>query len=205
MKASSQPLTGDGPASDEGEPPSTTSGDPAEDLPRSPIGAARTDAGATLHMQDSTARLSDDAMLELRALAGRAIRTAAPGLPGEVRVRIVGDEEMARAHESYLGVGGTTDVITFDAAAGGSAPDAGGEPFDVDLLVCLDEAERQAERRGHLPEHELVLYVLHGVLHCLGHDDGDAEAFAAMHAEEDRVLCAVGLGAVFARGGEDAS
>jgi len=43
-----------------------------------------------------------------------------------------------------------------------------------------------------------LLYVVHGVLHCLGHDDHDEAGYASMHALEDRVLYAIGVGATFA-------
>lgn len=123
------------------------------------------------------------------------------GVAGEARVRLVGDAEMAAAHERHCGVAGTTDVITFDLADGMSAR---GEPLDVDLLVCVDEARRQAASRGHSMERELLLYVVHGVLHCLGHDDHDEAAAAAMHAREDEVLEAIGVGVTYGRdaGGE---
>jgi probable rRNA maturation factor len=114
------------------------------------------------------------------------------GFPGEVRVRVVHDDVMAAAHEGFAGVPGTTDVLTFDLAEPGSAV------LDVDILTCYDEAVRQAAARGHPPERELLLYIIHGVLHCLGHDDHDPAAAAAMHAEEDRILEAIGVGATFA-------
>lgn len=102
---------------------------------------------------------------------------------------------MAAAHEQYSGIAGTTDVLTFDLAEGGSAR---GAALDVDILVCVDEARRQGTDRGHEVERELLLYILHGVLHCLGHDDHDDDAFERMHAEEDRILTAIGVGPTFA-------
>jgi len=121
------------------------------------------------------------------------------GLRGELRVRVVGDEEMALAHFTHCGVAGTTDVITMDLRepSGAAATDS---ELDADLLVCADEAARQAAARGISVEHELVLYVVHGMLHCLGMDDHDEAGYAAMHAREDRVLTAIGIGAVFSRG-----
>jgi probable rRNA maturation factor len=131
------------------------------------------------------------AWLADRACAALAARG---GVRGEVRARIVGDAEMAEAHQRWSGVSGTTDVLTFDLAEGRSA---GGEALDVDLLLCADEARRQADARGFPIERELLLYLVHGVLHCLGHDDHDEDAFARMHAEEDRLLEAAGVGATY--------
>lgn len=114
---------------------------------------------------------------------------------GDVRVRLVGDADMADAHMRHMNQPGTTDVITFDLAEGRAAS---GDPLDVDLLICVDEAGRQAARRGIDIERELLLYAVHGLLHCLGHDDIDEQGAAAMHLIEDKTLTAMGLGPVFA-------
>ncbi|MCA9300352.1 MAG: rRNA maturation RNase YbeY [Phycisphaerales bacterium] len=113
---------------------------------------------------------------------------------GEVRARIVHDDEMAAAHVRHLDIAGTTDVLTFDLR---DDPDE--RTLDVDLLICLDEARRQASARGHEPERELLLYIVHGVLHCLGHDDHDEEDARRMHDLEDRTLEAIGVGVTFER------
>jgi probable rRNA maturation factor len=108
----------------------------------------------------------------------------------------VDDAEMAVAHERYSGIPGTTDVLTFDLREPG---ESAAEPaqMDVDLYVCVDEARRQAAGRGHAVERELLLYIVHGVLHCLGEDDHDDATYARMHAREDEVLQAIGVGRVF--------
>lgn len=137
----------------------------------------------------------------LREMSCRAMEELGVGARGEVRVRVVRDDEMAKAHLRYKKVEGTTDVLTFDLSPPGGA-------LDADILVCVDEARRQAEARGHTPERELLLYIVHGVLHCMGYDDATPEEAAAMHAREDEVLTAIGVGATYAiadRTGGDAS
>lgn len=123
------------------------------------------------------------------------------GVQGEVRLRLVDDAHMTRAHVEHCGLDSTTDVLTFDLAGDSERT----RVLDVDVLACVDEARRQGAARGHAAKAEILLYGLHAVLHCLGFDDHDDEAFERMHAEEDRVLGAIGVGAVFAReasGGE---
>ena len=71
------------------------------------------------------------------------------------------------------------------------------EGLHIDLMLCIDEARRRAEEFGHDERRELLLYAVHGLLHGLGHDDQDAEAFASMHDEEDRILRQIGVGSVF--------
>lgn len=115
------------------------------------------------------------------------------GLAGECRVRFVRDDEMARMHEQHLGIGGTTDVLTFDLS---ERPGR----LDADLLVCVDEAERACAGSSVPVEHELMLYIVHGLMHCAGFDDADPESARAMHEREDSVLTALGVGAVYEHG-----
>lgn len=145
---------------------------------------------------DASGMLSDRQVDWLTNRIGEALE--AIGCKGEVRVRVVGDVEMARMHERHAGTAGTTDVLTFDL--GEDSAVRTGE-LDVDVLVCVDEASRQASERGHGVERELLLYVVHGVLHCLGYDDHDEASAAAMHAREDEVLEQIGVGATF--GGQE--
>ena len=133
--------------------------------------------------------LREHAELALREVARRS------GRSGELRVRVVDDAEMAAAHERYSGVPGTTDVLTFDLAQDQDQDQ--GRALDADALVCADAAARQARARAHPRERELLLYVLHGALHAIGHDDTDDAGYARMHALEDEILESIGVGATF--------
>lgn len=113
---------------------------------------------------------------------------------GRLTVAVVDDPRMVALHERHLGSAATTDVLTFDLRDG---PDG---PVDADIVVCLDEARRQASGRGHGVHAELLLYAVHGLLHLLGADDRDAAAAAAMHEREDDLLGAIGVGPVFRTG-----
>ncbi|MBS0190942.1 MAG: rRNA maturation RNase YbeY [Phycisphaerales bacterium] len=168
-------------------------------------------------LRDSSGRVPESACVWLVEMMSKAFAAAARreagrsggrARGGEVRVRVVNDEEMARLHEEYAGVPGTTDVLTFDLSV--DEDGSGFAPLDVDIEICLDEAERQARARGWTGTafttsgapgwwHELLLYGLHGVLHCLGHDDHDPESYRAMHDAEDEILTGIGVGVVFAR------
>jgi probable rRNA maturation factor len=147
---------------------------------------------ATVDVIDAEGSLGPDGAGWIGDAARRV--TERLGVPGEVRVRLVGDGEMSVSHERYAGEPGTTDVLTFDLS---------GDPseLDVDILVCVDEARRQAAGHGHAVEREALLYVVHGILHCLGHDDHDDEGFDRMHAAEDELLEAIGVGVTFHRPG----
>lgn len=127
----------------------------------------------------------------IREDTARALRLG--GARGEIRVKLVRDDEMIRAHEQSHNDPTTTDVITYDLR------DTPGDPLDTDLIVCVDEARRRAQELDHPIEHELTLYCVHGALHCMGYDDRSDDDHTRMHAREDELLSAIGLGPVFAK------
>lgn len=90
-------------------------------------------------------------------------------------VRFCGDREMRRVNLRFRGQDKATDVLSFPGEEEGGA---GGHLGDV--LISVPTARRQAEARGHGVERELKVLLLHGLLHCLGHDhetdDGEMEA-----------------------------
>jgi len=110
-----------------------------------------------------------------------------------VCIYLVDDHRMTELHTAHLNIPSTTDVLTF-------AHNDRGEPIDVDIAVCIDEAGRHAARHGHACRDEVLLYVVHGLLHCTAYDDKEEPDAIAMHREEDRILQALGIGPVFSRG-----
>ena len=101
-----------------------------------------------------------------------------------IGIQVVDDEAMIALHSKWHNLDSTTDVLTFESDTHG--------PIDVDIAVCLDEASRQAGTRGHAAVDELVLYVLHGLLHCCGHDDQTPETRTRMFAAQDDLLRTIG-------------
>jgi probable rRNA maturation factor len=108
----------------------------------------------------------------------------------EVAVKVVDDKEMSELHVKHSSVEGTTDVLTFDHGSDEQGVRA-------DIAVCVDVARREAEIRGHPLQNELLLYILHGILHCCGFDDHDDESHQQMHSREDQILKAIGVGSVW--------
>jgi probable rRNA maturation factor len=141
--------------------------------------------------------------LELTVHAGRAfapfLRKHLPAAHAllkkplrELSVALVGDKRMSDLHESFLGVSGPTDVLTFELDHDGRGRVTAGE-----VVICVPEARRQAARRGLEPRVELLLYALHGMLHLCGFDDRTDRDYDTMHRTEDMILKTLGVGRVF--------
>ncbi|HLY78196.1 MAG TPA: rRNA maturation RNase YbeY [Caulobacteraceae bacterium] len=111
-------------------------------------------------------RYSEASARRLRPWLGRVLRELLGERPpgaGEVTslgVRLAGDRFMRRANREFRGKDQTTDVLSFP----GDGTHLG------DILVSVPQARRQAAAAGRDPAREIRVLLLHGVLHCLGHD-----------------------------------
>ncbi len=108
-----------------------------------------------------------------------------------VSVAVIDDKETCRINAQYLGHEGTTDCFSFDLT------DNAEDRSHFEVIVNGEKAIEQAHLRGHSDQAELVLYITHGMLHNLGHDDLVEDKAQEMHAEEDRILTSLGYGAIY--------
>ena len=101
----------------------------------------------------------------------------------QVDLAVVTTGQIAALNRRWLGHAGATDVISFDLS-----DDHLGAGMCAQLVVCGDVAVRQAHRRAHGPQRELLLYVVHGLLHLTGYDDTHPRNAARMHARQEELL-----------------
>ena len=112
----------------------------------------------------------------------------------QISVALVDDAQIAELNQTHLQHEGPTDVLSFDLRAQEV------EPLEGEIVLSVETARREAQRRGHSEEAELMLYAVHGTLHLTGLDDQAPEDAARMHNLEDEVLTELGVGAVFKAG-----
>lgn len=167
----------------------TASGPASGDEPGQPVSVV---LGADDEEPPSTSWLADRLRQAVRAAGIRV---------DQFTVIIIDDLHMTDLHGRFRGEACTTDVLTFDLSDPGAdgGADHGADAIDAEVYICLDEARRQAARRGHDVDRELLLYAIHGLMHLSGHDDHDPAACAAMHAAEDDLLESIGVGPVYGR------
>ncbi|NCF39372.1 MAG: rRNA maturation RNase YbeY, partial [Planctomycetia bacterium] len=143
--------------------------DPPE--PGSPGGIPANSSAAIVEVRCSASGGETVDLAWIRDRAGAVIHRVSAEQDKRIErctVLIVDDAEMSVAHERFSRVSGPTDVLTFVSETG--------DGLEIDLLACLDEASRRVASFQHDVMHELLLYVVHGVLHAVGHDDHDPEA-----------------------------
>ncbi len=132
---------------------------------------------------------------EIRAVLRRALqsglapeteqRPKAARPDAELSVALVGDAEMAELHKRFLGRRRATDVLAFPYEKRGAL-------VTGEIVVNAERAVREAAGRSHGGREELLLYVVHGMLHLLGYDDHTASDRRRMREREQAVLRAAG-------------
>ncbi len=134
-----------------------------------------------------------------------------------ISLALVDDAEIQRVNREFLGHDYPTDVISFrlDEAGGqesgvrdqrsevrgqekSESSSASSLPhpssliphhhLEGELIVSTETALREAAAHGWSPQDELLLYVVHGLLHLCGYDDLTDEARPAMRVREREVL-----------------
>jgi len=114
----------------------------------------------------------------------------------ELAVHLVAAPEMARVNQRFLDHAGSTDVITFDYTGESDSPAAGAKRAPArppkrlhgEIFICIDDAVKQARQFRTTWQSELVRYLVHGVLHAVGHDDSTPADRDVMKREENRLL-----------------
>ena len=90
-----------------------------------------------------------------------------------VEVSIVDDAIIDQVHRDFMDIPGATDVITF----------AHGE-----IVLSVETAQSYAKEFGNAFERELMLYIVHGLLHLSGHEDAIDSEREAMEKVQFEIL-----------------
>ncbi len=99
---------------------------------------------------------------------------------------IMDDPAIHALNRRHLGHDWETDVITFPLSAA-EDPTLAGE-----IVVSAETAIRQAVEHGHEAAYEIGLYLAHGILHLLGHDDHAAADRLEMRRKEAEIMESLG-------------
>jgi probable rRNA maturation factor len=109
----------------------------------------------------------------------------------ELGITLVAAPPMARLNWQFLQHEGSTDVITFDhteTQLSRRKSVVARRQISGELFICVDDAVAQARSFRTTWPAELVRYIVHGVLHLLGHDDHQPARRQRMKREENRLV-----------------
>ena len=107
---------------------------------------------------------------------------AAAGWKGELSVAIVDDAQIREINRHFLDHDYATDVLAFPL-----------DDEEGEIVLSAERALAEAAERGVEPLAELMLYVVHGLLHLMGYDDHAPESAGKMHRGSLRLLRDLGF------------
>ena len=89
------------------------------------------------------------------------------------------------ANKRYFKKNKATDVIAF---ANSPARRDFYRDYLGDIIICPQQAKKNAKSYETSLEYELTLYIVHGILHLLGYDDVKTSGRRNMMKEQDRIM-----------------
>ncbi len=103
----------------------------------------------------------------------------------KLSIAFVDNNEIKRLNNRYFNLNDVTDVIAFPLSDHKSA-------LNGEIVVSVEMAVDIAGRENVDIEAEIILYVVHGLLHLLGYRDGNRSDAGIMHDKESRILKTLG-------------
>ena len=107
----------------------------------------------------------------------------------ELIVRIVDEPEGKLLNETYRGVSGATNVLSFPFE--NQTPEA--LPLIGDIVVCAPIVEREAQQQNKDLNAHWAHMIIHGVLHLLGYDHQNDSEAAVMEGLETEIMQKLGF------------
>jgi len=103
----------------------------------------------------------------------------------DLSILIRNDDFLRKLKKQYFGINEPTDVLSFPA--GDLNPETN-HYYLGDVIISYPQAENNAKNSNKTTQSELMLLVVHGVLHLLGYDHADEETQKEMWNKQDVIL-----------------
>ena len=115
----------------------------------------------------------------------------------ELSLTIVSDEEIRELNREYRGKDSVTDVLSFPQFDGHDEllSDLINTQATLigDVVICFDQAARQAEEYGTGMTREMLYLFVHSLMHLFGYDHMEEEEKKIMRSKEEAVLSEMGI------------
>ena len=143
----------------------------------------RTEEGIQIEIHDAQEAVSfdlelvrDRSQLALPLCLSEAVTGSPLTEIDSLEANIVSDDDITKVHKEFMDDSSPTDVITFDYG---------------EIISSAETALRQSDEMKVSVEKELVLYIIHGMLHLAGYRDGTSEEFNQITELQEKILVEV--------------
>ena len=95
-------------------------------------------------------------------------------------ISIISDQQMKKLNFQFTGRNNSTDVLSF-LYQDNSFPLA-------EVIISASQAYKNSTIFKTTPSEELILYLIHGILHIMGYNDSEGKERKKMSSEQNRLL-----------------
>jgi len=107
----------------------------------------------------------------------------------EISILFTDDKFIKSLNKKYRGINKSTDVLTFNLEEGDlKFPEVDKNKLLGDIVVSVETAQRQANNLNHNLENELMILLIHGLLHLIGYDHEEDRDNKIMQVKENEIL-----------------
>ncbi|HBY57977.1 MAG TPA: rRNA maturation RNase YbeY [Candidatus Atribacteria bacterium] len=107
----------------------------------------------------------------------------------EVSILFTTDKFIRYLNKKYRDIDEPTDVLSFSLQEEiMKYPEVQGNRLLGDVIISTETAQRQADTLNHSVEKEVILLLIHGLLHLIGYDHIEEEDSKIMHQKEMELL-----------------
>jgi len=161
----------------------------------------------TIDISDAQSRIEIDPA-RLQAVAADLLRHEEVA-SAEISIALIDGGTMRELNRQHLNHDYDTDVLSFllecdePNGARANAPRGAGKAIDGEVLISTDIATKAAADFAWSVESEVILYLVHGLLHLVGYDDLTDDEKAVMREREWFHLARWDLHPVYAESSND--
>lgn len=117
-------------------------------------------------------------------LAAKILKIINRERSAELELIFLDDKSIRKFNKKYKLENRATDVLSFKI----DRRDFGQKLFLGEIMISLDTAFKNSKLYGTGFAHEIVLYIIHGILHLFGYDDERAADSRKMVKKQNRIL-----------------
>lgn len=118
---------------------------------------------------------------KIKNLIRKVIKGEGVKKSGWINICFVDNPLIKKFNAKFLKTNSATDVLAFNLGEGG-------KPILADIMISTDTAIKQARNFKTTPDYELLLYVVHGILHILGFGDRTKTQIKMMREKENEYV-----------------
>jgi len=107
----------------------------------------------------------------------------------EVSILITNDAYIKKLNFKYRGIDKPTDVLSFSFKDDDSFfPEVDGKNILGDIIISAETVAKQASEMKHSVKKEMVILLIHGLLHLLGYDHIEDDDYKKMRKKEKEIM-----------------